>query len=378
MAVQLTPQRKLLAVAASQIGYSRWSDSQRGTKYARETQPVFWPRDAWLLANGISYCDLFVTWVFWKAFGEDFVRNHLPGGASYNTDYRASKGGRVSKSEAAPGDILVFDWNWATASTNHVGILEKRLSGERFQTIEGNTSVGSSGSQSNGGRVARRVRRHDQVRYVLRPDWSKVGGSSESVADRAKPWNSSKTIASLSKADVKGIQARLADLGYDLGSYGVDGSYGRATYDAVGAFQTGGQLCVDGVGGPDTRKALSGAQAAPAKRPALKVDGKLGAATAKRIQTWLGVKADGVIGPETIRAWQKAHGTPVDGKITGQGTAARPACPAIRRDCLLEGSGGSKLIRKVQIATGLKGKDADGKLGPKTVRSLQTHYNRLG
>ena len=187
MAAKLTPQRKVLAMAASQVGYSRWADKKRGTKYARETQPVFWPRDTWLLANGISYCDLFVTWVFWKALGEDFVLNHLPGGASYNTDYRASKGGRVSRSEAAPGDILVFDWNWATSATNHVGILEKRLSGDRFQTLEGNTSVSNAGSQGNGGRVARRIRRHDQVRYVLRPSWSKAAGAQTAPASKPKP-----------------------------------------------------------------------------------------------------------------------------------------------------------------------------------------------
>lgn len=266
MAVALTPQRKVLAMAASQIGYSRWSDPNRGTKYARETQPVFWPRDFWLLANGISYCDLFVTWVFWKALGKDFVTDgHLPAGASYNTDYRASKGGRVSKSEAAPGDVLVFDWNWNTASTNHVGILEKRLSGARFQTIEGNTSTGSAGSQSNGGRVARRVRRHDQVRYVIRPDWSEAGGTAESVADRAKPWNSSRTINSLTKAEVKEVQQQLKSLGYSLGSYGVDGSYGQDTYNAVRAFQKAAGLSVDGVAGPKTAKALAGAQASPSK-----------------------------------------------------------------------------------------------------------------
>ena len=186
----MSAQSKVLAVAAGEIGYSRWSDKARGTKYARETQPVFWPRDTWLLANGISYCDIFVTWVFWKALGKAFVTGGgLPAGASYNTDYRASKGGRVPKSQARPGDVLVFDWNWATASTNHVGILEKVLPSGNYQTIEGNTSTGSSGSQSNGGRVARRTRRPGQVRYVIRPNWSKavsVGGGGTS-APAAKP-----------------------------------------------------------------------------------------------------------------------------------------------------------------------------------------------
>ena len=69
----------------------------------------------------------------------------------------------------------------------------------------------------------------------------------------------------------------------------------------------------------------------PAKSDDLVVDGKLGPKTAKRVQAGLGVKQDGIIGPKTIRAWQEKHGTPVDGKITGQGTAARPACPGPAR-----------------------------------------------
>lgn len=134
-----------------------------------------------------------------------------------------------------------------------------------------------------------------------------------------------------------------------------------------------------------TGGASAPAPSKPASKPAAKpstgklaVDGKLGPATAKRIQKWLKVTQDGVIGPDTIKAWQRGHGTPVDGKITGQGTAARPACPAIRRDCLIEGGGGSRLVRAVQAATGLTGKQVDGKLGPNTVRALQRHYNRVG
>lgn len=354
MAVQLTPQRRTLAMAASQVGYSRWSDPHRGTKYARETQPVFWPRDHWLLANGISYCDLFVTWVFWKALGEDFVRNHLPGGASYNTDYRASKGGRISKREAQPGDILVFDWNWSTPSTNHVGILEKNLASGNFQTIEGNTSVGAAGSQSNGGRVARRVRRRAQVRYVLRPNWAKAGGTTETVAVLKKPWNNSRTIQSLSKAETKEIQSLLKSKGYDLGSYGVDGSYGESTYKAVRAFQTKAGLAVDGVAGPVTVRALKASSRPPAAPPfplprkpgamyyygradgpKTSVSGKSrnsavpndvtkdanGRYRSKGLYAWqkkAGIAADGRFGDQTeakVKSLQRRHGQKVDGKI---------------------------------------------------------------
>lgn len=264
MAVQLTPQRKVLATAASQIGYSRWSDKKTGTKYARETQPVFWPRDKWLLANGISYCDLFVTWVFWKALGKDFVLNHLPGGASYNTDYRASKGGRIPKSQARPGDVLVFDWNWATSATNHVGILEKNLSGSRFQTIEGNTSVSNVGSQGNGGRVARRIRKHSQVRYVLRPNWSKAGGTSGGSTS-SNVWDTSARIKGMSKTEVKSIQTLLVGAGYSVGKSGIDGSYKGDTVSAVKKAQKALKLTVDGVAGPDTVAALRKAQKGASK-----------------------------------------------------------------------------------------------------------------
>ena len=98
-----TPQQQVLATAAAEIGYSRWSDPKNGTKYARETMPVFWPGQTWLTVNGVSYCDIFITWVFWKALGKDFVTSQaLPAGASYNTDYRASKGGRIKQVPGPP------------------------------------------------------------------------------------------------------------------------------------------------------------------------------------------------------------------------------------------------------------------------------------
>src|SRR5699024_10478071 len=74
---------------------------------------------------------------------------------------------------------------------------------------------------------------------------------------KADPWNASATINALSKAEVKKIQQQLKDRGYSLGSYGVDGSYGKDTYNAVRAFQKAAGLAVDGVAGPDTRKALT-------------------------------------------------------------------------------------------------------------------------
>ena len=307
-----TPQQRVLATAAGEIGYSRWTDKKTGTKYARETQPVFWPRDKWLLANGISFCDIFVTWVFWKALGKAFVTSGaLPAGPSYNTDYRASKGGRVSK-PPRPGDVLVFDWNWATAATNHVGILEKVLPSGNYQTIEGNTSPGSSGSQGNGGGVYRRTRRPGQVRYVIRPDWSRavnVGGGGASAPAASKP----------SKPAVKD-----------------------------------GKLVEDGRWGTATSKRLQ-------KLLGTKQDGRMGPATWKALQRHLnkvrnsGIYVDGLIENQSYRHTELGNGISPNGwEFTG------------RR------SKGSKTIRGLQRRVGV---EADGVLFEGTTKAVQKALN---
>lgn len=55
---------------------------------------------------------------------------------------------------------------------------------------------------------------------------------------------------------VKAVQGILDSLGYDLGSYGCDGSFGAATEKAVKAFQKKKGLSQDGVVGEKTYKAL--------------------------------------------------------------------------------------------------------------------------
>ena len=277
--------RKVLAIAAGEVGYSRWSDPKRGTKYARETQPVLWPNEKWLLASGVAFCDIFVTWVFWKAG----CLNILPGRQSYNVNYRASHGGHVPKSQAQPGDVLVFDWDMSTKRANHVGILEKVLTSGNFQCIEGNTSTGSRGSQSNGGRVARRVRRPSQVRYVIRPNWKAAPAPKASKGTAkpvAKPVNgaacvkapafplpagyyygppsgprqsvSGRTRNSRVPGDViqvngrwrsKGLavyQARMQARGWGIGADGADGRYGNDTERVVRQFQKNKGLKVTG------------------------------------------------------------------------------------------------------------------------------------
>ncbi|MBP5727726.1 MAG: peptidoglycan-binding protein [Clostridia bacterium] len=73
-------------------------------------------------------------------------------------------------------------------------------------------------------------------------------------------WHS--TVRRGSKGDdVKYVQTMLYKLGYDLGSYGIDGDFGRQTEAAVKEFQRDHKLNADGVVGPLTYEALEKAVA---------------------------------------------------------------------------------------------------------------------
>lgn len=54
------------------------------------------------------------------------------------------------------------------------------------------------------------------------------------------------------------LQTKLANLGYDLGKYGVDGDFGSATLAAVKAYQKDHGLETDGVVGTNTWESLMG------------------------------------------------------------------------------------------------------------------------
>jgi len=55
---------------------------------------------------------------------------------------------------------------------------------------------------------------------------------------------------------MKEIQARLVELGYDIGPHGVDGKGGRDTKTAIMQFQRDHGLQVDGIAGPRTQSSL--------------------------------------------------------------------------------------------------------------------------
>lgn len=147
----------VLNVARGEIGYSRWDDPERGTKYGRWYAELVGDSD--FAQNGVPYCAMFVSWVFAHA-GAECVG--LPGAYCPDmVDAARGAGDLVPNDQAEPGDVIYFDWD-KDGISDHVGIVESN-EGDWVQTIEGNT---------DGGQVLRRARAWSQVCAVARPSFA--------------------------------------------------------------------------------------------------------------------------------------------------------------------------------------------------------------
>lgn len=164
----MTTPNKVLQIAASQLGYNRWNDPKRGTKYGRWLAHK--TGQAWYGNSDVAYCNIFTTWVLAQAG----VAEPAPGYFAYTVycrDQYRKAGREVDPRDARPGDLVFFDWKPGTG-IDHVGFCELNLGPTGLQTIEGNTSGTWQGSQSNGGGVYRRVRSWHWIAAVVRPFYS--------------------------------------------------------------------------------------------------------------------------------------------------------------------------------------------------------------
>lgn len=156
---------QVLAVAASQIGYSRWDDPEEGTKYGRWYAEL--TGSPYFGASGVPFCAMGATWCFHAAGDSQAIPGghfaYVPAGIQAARDELRL----VPIHQALPADLVCFDWD-DDGVADHVGIVEANA-GSYLQTIEFNTSPGWDGSQSNGGGVYRRTRAFDSVCAMIRP-----------------------------------------------------------------------------------------------------------------------------------------------------------------------------------------------------------------
>lgn len=129
--------------------------------------------------NGQFWCGYFVDWCAKKAgvkipscvYTPSGVEGFKGRGQWYN----------IETSKPKPGDIVFFDFPGGE-KVDHVGIVVEVNDDGTVWTVEGNTTAdGHTGSQSNGGEVARKLRAYKANKKKLtvfitgfgRPDWKK-------------------------------------------------------------------------------------------------------------------------------------------------------------------------------------------------------------
>lgn len=282
----------VLRTAAGEIGYSRWTDPEPGTKYGRWYADL--TKSSYFGTSGVPYCAMFVSWVLARAGAKcsGFPTASCPSAVS-----AATSGGRIIKDKrsAATGDVVIFDWPDVRGPSDHVGIVEINK-GHYIQTIEGNTSPGSGGSQGNGGGVYRRTRDWGVVQCVIRPDYDGSPAPQPAPSWSCGPLGESLSMwGPLFTNELQRQRGTVVD-GVISGQPRANAKYFWAVEDSTRRFGSGGSQLIASLQG------LVGVE----------TDGYYGPASIKAHQRWLnaklgaGLAVDGYHGEATNRAMATA------------------------------------------------------------------------
>lgn len=258
---------KLILIAKNEIGYlEKKNNSQLDSKTANagsNNYTKYW-RDIKPSYQGQPWCAAFVSWCFMKAFGQEKAEKLLK---HWPYVYCPTLGNLFTRN-ANPkiGDIVIFYHN---GTFTHTGIVTAVI-GDRFYTIEGNTS-GASGIIENGGGVCAKSYLNSQMpgTKFCTPDYSIVSVPTKSeniLSDATQAGGSYMFNPETVKAGDKNTSVLL--LQEILRARGFKGKNGKAlkltwtadanTIYALKAYQESRKdvLEVDGICGPATWKDL--------------------------------------------------------------------------------------------------------------------------
>lgn len=172
----------VLGIAEEEIGYlekknNSQLDSKTGnagsanyTKYWRDIKPSY---------QGQPWCAAFISWCFMKAFGLDNAKKLLK---HWPYVYCPTLGVLfVKNANPKVGDIVIFKHG---DTFTHTGFVTK-VTGDRFWTIEGNTS-GASGIVANGGGVCQKSYYNSNLpgTKFCTPDYSIVLSADKDETDK--------------------------------------------------------------------------------------------------------------------------------------------------------------------------------------------------
>ena len=168
----MTPIDRVIAIAREEIGYlekktnnylydkTKNAGYNNFTKYWAEIKPSY---------QGEPWCACFVTWCFVKAFGRDMTEYLL---RHYPFTYVPTIADLFTRhSNPQKGDIVCF---YRSGKFCHTGIVTL-VEGDKFYTIEGNTSSGEE-IVANGGAVCAKSYYNSKLpgTKFVRPNYAKV------------------------------------------------------------------------------------------------------------------------------------------------------------------------------------------------------------
>ena len=250
---------RLILIAKNEIGYlekksniqlddkTANAGSNNYTKYWQDIKPDY---------QGQPWCAAFVSWCFMKAFGLDKAKKLLK---HWPYVYCPTMSELFTlNTNPKVGDIVIFKHN---GTFTHTGIVTAVI-GDRFYTIEGNTS-GASGIIANGGGVCAKSYLNSQMpgTKFCTPDYSLVTSSTENTTGGSYMFTPETVKAGDKNTSVLLLQEILRARGFK-------GKTGKAlkltrkadanTIYALKAYQESRKevLAVDGVCGPATWKDL--------------------------------------------------------------------------------------------------------------------------
>lgn len=189
---------KVILIAKNEIGYlEKKSNSQLDSKTANagsSNYTKYW-RDIKPSYQGQPWCAAFVSWCFMEAFGREKAKKLLKHWPYVYCPTMADL--FTLNSNPKVGDIVIFYRNGVFA---HTGIVIK-VSGDKFWTVEGNTSGGST-IIANGGGVCQKSYYNSNLpgTKFCTPNYSLVKDTTPvSDSDTVKKQNTRAYIAQIKK-----------------------------------------------------------------------------------------------------------------------------------------------------------------------------------
>ena len=231
--------------AAKEIGVKENPAGSNRVKY----NTAYYGRE--VSGSAYPWCCAFIWWVFRECGASRLFFDGKKSAYCPTVEaWGKAEGLTVERLKGKPGDIVLFDF-YDKGISGHIGIIEKVV-GNKYQTIEGNTS---STSDDNGGAVMRRTRPLSAVRCIIRPKYDRE------ISREVKTVKVELKVLQKGTAgkQVKTLQRLLRMMGYK-DQYGntlvIDGDFGSKTEHALKKFQKAEGLTVDGICGTNSWKAL--------------------------------------------------------------------------------------------------------------------------